>query len=33
MFRIRAEAWITDGRTRRMKRSMETYVYSPHSPI
>lgn len=33
MFRIRAEAWISDGRTRRMKRSMETYVYSPHSPI
>ena len=33
MFRVRAEAWITDGRTRRMKRSMETYVYSPHSPI
>lgn len=33
MFRIRAEAWITDGRTRRMKRSMETYVYSPNSPI
>lgn len=33
MFRIRAEAWIKDGRTRRMKRSMETYVYSPHSPI
>jgi len=33
MFRIRAEAWINDGRTRRMKRSMETYVYSPHSPI
>jgi len=33
MFRIRAEAWIQDGRTRRMKRSMETYVYSPRSPI
>jgi hypothetical protein len=33
MFRIRAEAWISDGRSRRMKRSMETYVYSPHSPI
>jgi prepilin-type N-terminal cleavage/methylation domain-containing protein len=33
MFRIRAEAWIKDGRTRRMKRSMVTYVYSPHSPI
>lgn len=33
MFRIRAEAWINDGRTRRLKRSMETYVYSPHSPI
>lgn len=33
MFRIRAEAWITDGRARRMKRSMETYVYSPNSPI
>lgn len=33
MFRIRAEAWINDGRTRRMKRSMETYVYSPNSPI
>ena len=33
MFRIRAEAWIKDGRTRRMKRRMETYVYSPHSPI
>ena len=33
MFRIRAEAWITDGRARRLKRSMETYVYSPNSPI
>ena len=33
MFRIRAEAWINDGRARRMKRSMEIYVYSPHSPI
>ena len=33
MFRVRAEAWITDGRARRMKRSMETYVYSPNSPI
>jgi type II secretory pathway pseudopilin PulG len=33
MFRIRAEAWISDGRARRLKRSMETYVYSPNSPI
>ncbi len=33
MFRVRAEAWITDGVTRRVVRTMETYVYSPNSPI
>jgi type II secretion system protein J len=33
IFRVRAEAWISDGGTRRIVRSMETYVYSPHSPI
>lgn len=32
MFRIRAEAWIEDGGRRALKRHMETYVYSPHSP-
>lgn len=33
IFRVRAEAWITDGTSRRIVRSMETYVYSPNSPI
>jgi len=33
VFRVRAEAWITDGTSRRIVRSMETYVYSPNSPI
>jgi len=33
LFRVRAEAWITDGTSRRILRSMETYVYSPNSPI
>jgi hypothetical protein len=33
IFRVRAEAWITDGVTRRIVRTMETYVYSPNSPI
>lgn len=32
MFLIRAEAWFQDGRDKLMKRSMETYVYSPNSP-
>lgn len=32
MFLIRAEAWYQDGREQLMKRSMETYVYSPNSP-
>ncbi len=32
MFLIRAEAWFQDGREQLMKRSMETYVYSPNSP-
>lgn len=32
MFLIRAEAWHQDGREQLMKRSMETYVYSPNSP-
>ena len=33
IFRVRAEAWITDGTSRRIVRTMETYVYSPNSPI
>ena len=33
LFRVRAEAWITDGVKRRIVRTMETYVYSPNSPI
>jgi len=33
MFRIHAEAWISDGSSRRIVRSLETYVYSPNSPI
>ncbi|MBE2282100.1 MAG: hypothetical protein IAE77_01415 [Prosthecobacter sp.] len=33
VFRVRAEAWISDGTSRRIVRSMETYVYSPNSPI
>lgn len=33
MFRIRAEAWLAEGASRRsLKRQMETYVYSPSSP-
>ncbi len=32
MFLVRAEAWIDDGRKKVLKRSMETYVYSPTSP-
>lgn len=32
MFLIRAEAWFQDGREQLMKRTMETYVYSPNSP-
>lgn len=33
MFRIRAEAWLADGASKRqLKRQMETYVYSPASP-
>jgi type II secretory pathway pseudopilin PulG len=32
MFLIRAEAWLQDGREQLVKRSMETYVYSPNSP-
>lgn len=31
LFVIRAEAWIVDGRRQLLKRSLETYVYSPHS--
>lgn len=31
IFRVRAEAWISDGPTRRIVRNMETYVYSPNS--
>lgn len=33
IFRVRAEAWISDGTSRRIVRTMETYVYSPNSPI
>lgn len=33
IFRVRAEAWISDGTRRRIVRTMETYVYSPNSPI
>jgi len=33
IFRVRAEAWIADGTSRRIVRTMETYVYSPNSPI
>lgn len=32
MFSIHAEAWFQDGREQLMKRSMDTYVYSPNSP-
>lgn len=33
MFRIRAEAWLAEGTSKRqLKRQMETYVYSPASP-
>jgi prepilin-type N-terminal cleavage/methylation domain-containing protein len=33
MFRIRVEAWLADGASKRqLKRQMETYVYSPVSP-
>ncbi len=32
IFLVRAEAWFQDGREELMKRSMETYVYSPNSP-
>lgn len=32
MFYVRAEAWLQDGGRRVLKRSMETYVYSPQSP-
>lgn len=31
IFRIHAEAWMSDGAARRIVRSMETYVYSPNS--
>jgi len=31
IFRIHAEAWMSDGAARRIVRSMETYVYSPSS--
>jgi type II secretory pathway pseudopilin PulG len=33
MFRIHAEAWISEGGSRRLVRTMQTYVYSPNSPI
>ncbi len=33
IFRVRVEAWISDGSARRIVRSMETYVYSPNSPV
>lgn len=33
IFRVRAEAWISDSGSRRIVRSMETYVYSPNSTI
>ena len=32
MFLVHAEAWFQDGREQLMKRTMETYVYSPNSP-
>lgn len=32
MFRIEAEAWLDTGRKQSLRRRMETYVYSPHSP-
>lgn len=32
MFKIQAEAWLETGFKRALKRRMETYVYSPHSP-
>jgi hypothetical protein len=32
MLRIQAEAWIEDAGERVMERSLETYVYAPHSP-
>ena len=32
MFLVHAEAWFQDGREQLMKRTMETYVYSPQSP-
>ena len=33
MFRIRVEAWLKDGAEEVMRRSIETYVYSPHSTL
>jgi hypothetical protein len=33
MFRIHAEAWISEGGSRRLVRTLQTYVYSPNSPI
>ena len=32
MLRIQAEAWIEDAGDRVMERTLETYVYAPHSP-
>jgi Tfp pilus assembly protein PilE len=32
MFKVEAEAWLETGFKRSLKRRMETYVYSPHSP-
>lgn len=32
MFLIRAEAWLETGLKKTLRRSMETYVYSPTSP-
>jgi Na+-translocating ferredoxin:NAD+ oxidoreductase RnfG subunit len=32
MLAVRAEAWIEDAGDRVMERTLETYVYAPHSP-
>ena len=31
MFRVHAEAWLSEGSGHTLKRQMETYVYSPNS--
>ena len=33
MFRIQVDAWLKDGSEEVLRRSIETYVYSPHSTL